>query len=103
VIEGEVEFVVDQSKTLAGPGDLIVLPRGKAHGFKVRTERARLLLWVTPGGLEDAFIATSEPAPRDELPPPPEAPPPREVIERLLAIHGARGVSFQLGAPPLTQ
>ena len=33
----------------------------------------------------------------DALPPPPDGPPPREVIERLLAVHGARGVRF---SPP---
>ncbi|MFO0736895.1 MAG: hypothetical protein U0270_13500 [Labilithrix sp.] len=70
--------------------------RWRMHGFQVRSERARMLLMVTPAGLEEAFIATSEVAPRAELPPPPAGPPPREVIEHLLATHGARGVRFQL-------
>jgi len=97
VLEGEVDFALDGEITQASPGDLLVLPRGKTHAFTVRSATARMLLWITPPGLEDAFAATSEIAPTDELPPPPDGPPPREVIERLLAIHGARGVRF---APP---
>lgn len=97
VLEGEVDFALDGEVTQASPGDLVVLPRDKTHAFAVRSERARMLLWVTPPGLEDAFAATSELAARDELPPPPDGPPPREVIERLLAVHGARGVRF---SPP---
>lgn len=96
VLDGEVDFIVDGNVTATRPGDIVVLPRGHVHGFKLRSERARFLLMVTPGGLEQAFIATSEPAPRNELPPVPAGPPPREVIERLLAIHGAHGIHFAL-------
>ncbi|MBS2020525.1 MAG: cupin domain-containing protein [Deltaproteobacteria bacterium] len=100
VLEGDLEFLVDGVSTRARAGDFLVLPRGKVHAFLVRSAEARLLLMVTPGGLDEAFVATSEPAPRAALPPPMDGPPPREVIERLLAIHGARGVRFQLGGPP---
>lgn len=97
LLEGEVDFVVDGVVTSARPGDLLVLPRGRQHGFRVKSEEARLLLMVTPGGLEEAFIATSEAASAAGLPPRPSGPPPREVIERLIDIHGARGIRF---APP---
>lgn len=98
VIEGELDFVLDGNATRASAGDFVVLPRGHVHAFQVRTERAKLLMLVTPAGLEQAFIATSEPAPIDELPPPPAGPPPREVIENLIAIHGAHGIRFALGS-----
>lgn len=97
VLEGDVDFVVDGTTKRLGSGDFAVLPRGHIHGFRVRSDRARMLIMVTPGGLEEAFIATSELAPRAELPPPPAGPPPREVIESLIAVHGARGVRFELG------
>lgn len=98
VLEGEADFLVDDQAHAARAGELVVLPRGHVHAFRVRSERVRMLLWVTPGGLEEAFIATSEPAAAPELPPRPEGPPAPEVIERLLAIHGARGIRFELGA-----
>jgi len=101
LLEGDVDFVVDGVVTPARPGDLLVLPRGRQHGFRVNSPEARLLLMVTPGGLEEAFIATSEAATATGLPPKPAGPPPREVIERLIAIHGARGVRFAPPAPPV--
>lgn len=100
VLDGDVDFIVDDAITSARAGDLIVLPRGHVHAFRVRSSETRMLLWVTPAGLEDAFIATSALAPRAELPPPLVGPPPREVIEQLLSVHGARGIHFELGAKP---
>jgi quercetin dioxygenase-like cupin family protein len=97
VLEGSVDFYLDGCLRSARAGDFVVLPRGRTHAFRVRSDRARALMCITPAGLEDAFFATSEAAPRCELPPPPEGPPPRELIERVLAVHGARGVSFETG------
>jgi len=95
VIEGEVEFTIDGRPLRAGPSTLAFLPRGKTHAFRVLSPRARMVMMITPGGLEAAFRASSEPAERDELPPPPEGPPPLAVIERLLAVQGERGVRFE--------
>jgi quercetin dioxygenase-like cupin family protein len=108
VVDGEVEFRLEGVSQEAGPGDLVVLPRGRAHAFRVKSETARMLLMVTPPGLEEAFIETSKPAPDNNLPPIPEGPPPREVMERLIAIHGARGIRFEPDfslktAPPVAQ
>lgn len=97
VLEGDVEFTVGEETHRVRSGGFLVLPRGQAHGFRVRSSSARMLLMVTPGGLEDAFIQTSELAPRDELPPAPDGPPPRDIIENLIAVHGARGIRFMLG------
>ncbi len=97
VLDGEMEFIVDGETTRARAGELAFLPRGRTHAFRVVTARTRALLHISPAGLEDAFLETSDRAPRAELPPPPAGPPPRELIERLLSIHGARGVRFELG------
>ena len=97
VLDGEIDFMVDGEVTRARAGELVFLPRGRTHAFRVATARARALLCITPAGLEDAFLETSERAPRAELPPLPDGSPPREVIERVLAIQGARGVRFELG------
>ncbi len=96
VLVGELELVVDGRTLRAGPRTLAFLPRGKKHGFRVLSERVRMLLLITPGGLEEAFRATSEPAVRDELPPPPDGPPPLAIIEQVLAAQAARGVHFDL-------
>jgi quercetin dioxygenase-like cupin family protein len=97
ILDGVIDFVVDGKHSSAGAGELVILPRGRTHAFRVRSERARALLCITPAGLEEAFFATSEPALRAELPPVSEGPPPRELIERVLSIQAARGVRFELG------
>jgi len=97
ILEGQIDFTIDGKLSQARAGELVILPRGLSHAFQVRSERARALLCITPGGLEQAFLATSEPAPRAELPPIPEGPPPAALIERVLSTHAARGVRFELG------
>ena len=56
VLEGEVEFL-DRDKTLsAGPGTLVVLPRGNLHGFwNLSNKPARMLIIVTPGDFASFF------------------------------------------------
>ena len=56
VLDGQVEFL-DRDKTIsAGPGTLVVLPRGHLHGFWNLTDQpARMLLVVTPGKFASFF------------------------------------------------
>jgi len=75
------------------------MPRGVQHGFAVRTDTARLLQAFTPGGLEGAFRALSEPAPIDDLPPGPTGPPHPDLIDTMTATFADYGVEFN--GPPL--
>jgi len=99
VLEGELTFQRGHELIEAGPGDAVVLPRGMQHGFAVRSETARLLFACTPGGLEAAFHAVSEPAVRGELPALPAGPPPDEAVAAANAAFAAAGVEFT--GPPL--
>ena len=63
VLEGTVSLVADGVELVAGPGDLVVKPRGEWHTFWNATDApARLLEVISPGGLEHAFriIDTAE-------------------------------------------
>ncbi len=56
VIEGEVEFLDRDNTITAGPGTLVVLPRGNLHGFwNLSDQPARMLLIVTPGAFASFF------------------------------------------------
>lgn len=94
VLEGQMIFTVGDKTLVAGPGDLVFMPRGVQHGFQLGTPEARALIWMTPAGLEAAFRDLSEPAEALTLPPVPVGPPD---IPRLLAIFHAHGIAF---APP---
>jgi mannose-6-phosphate isomerase-like protein (cupin superfamily) len=57
VLQGEFEFVVDDSALRAGAGSLIYLPKGTLHAHKNIGEGVgRLLITQTPGGLYEHFF-----------------------------------------------
>ena len=56
ILEGTVWFSAGGGELTAGPGDLVVKPRGEWHTFWNADGRpARLLEVISPGGLEHAF------------------------------------------------
>lgn len=56
VVQGQVEFLDRDQRQLAGPGSLVVLPRGHLHGFWNPTDTpAKMLLIVTPGEFASFF------------------------------------------------
>ena len=52
VLEDELTFHLGNEVQRVGPGACLVLPRGIEHGYFVESGRARLLVAVTPAGLE---------------------------------------------------
>jgi quercetin dioxygenase-like cupin family protein len=52
VLEGELTFYVGEEVHRAGPGSCLVLPKGIEHSYVVESGQARLLVTVTPAGLE---------------------------------------------------
>ena len=53
ILDGEMEFDIDGTLTLAWPGDTICAPRGVPHRFRVISKRGARYLTVTRGGFED--------------------------------------------------
>jgi quercetin dioxygenase-like cupin family protein len=61
LLSGTMTFQRGMERIDASAGDTVHLPRGIQHGFKVTSSQARVLLVITPGGIEQAFRATSVP------------------------------------------
>jgi quercetin dioxygenase-like cupin family protein len=99
VLEGTIAFQRGLERMEIGAGESVYMPRGIQHAFAVRTPEARLLQLFTPGGLEVAFRAFSEPARYEALPPTPQGAPPDAVIEAMTAEFNRAGVEFV--GPPL--
>lgn len=78
------------------PGEFVRMPRGQEHYFECLTPQVRLLVRLSPGGLEQAFKAFGVAATESLLPPPREAVPGFETIARIFA---ERGVYFALPQP----
>ena len=87
LFEGRFELFLDGKEAHAGPGDLIRLPRGIAHGIFNKSETVtKCLFWVAPTGrlydlfwaihslseqTPDAVVALAARHEVDFLPPPP--------------------------------
>jgi mannose-6-phosphate isomerase-like protein (cupin superfamily) len=98
VLEGEMTFQRGLERIAAGPGIAVHLPRGLQHGFAVHSDVARVILLVTPGGLEQGFAKLAVPT-ELELPPLPTGPPSNEEAEALVEAFADNGVTFV--GPPL--
>jgi quercetin dioxygenase-like cupin family protein len=95
VLEGEVTFWVGGDTHVIGPGGFVYGPREIPHTFMASSDEARFLLVTEPSTFSDFVRAASEPAARDEIPPPPtEAPD----IAGLTALAGRYGVDI-IGPP----
>ena len=66
IFEGTYELHVGDERRTVSAGACAILPRGIPHGFRnVVSTPGRLLFIITPGGLEDYFLAVAK------FPPPP--------------------------------
>jgi mannose-6-phosphate isomerase-like protein (cupin superfamily) len=90
LLEGQIECrygANGDDRAVAGPHDTVYLPRGVPHGFRVvGDDPLRMIVVLTPGGLEGFFEAVGEPAPAHEPPPPAE--PDDETMAELAAVAG---------------
>src|SRR6516162_8395672 len=74
VLEGEMTVSVGDPTIKATPGTMVCLPRDVAHSFVIDSEQGRVLILLTPAGLEGWFKEFSVPAPAMTLPPQVEVP-----------------------------
>ncbi len=58
ICEGHYDFRLDGNLLKLGPGDVVFVPRGTAHGFVCTgPETGRQIIISSPGGIFDAMIA----------------------------------------------
>jgi len=94
ILEGQVTMFGDERIDLEA-GDYVFVPRGVVHAYLVRSERARMLVTISPSGTEQLFVSLGVPVTGSE--PPTEAVmPPMPELVRLFAAYGTE----ILGPPP---
>lgn len=97
VLEGTLTFHADGQSFEAGPGAWITLARGSLHRFENRGEGpARMLILVTPAGLERFFLEVGKPVVTGE---PAEGRPLPEDIGRLLGVAPRYGLEIRGPGP----
>ena len=68
VLEGRLEAVCGEEEMTLDAGESAFLPRRVPHTFKIVSDFARALVYVTPGGFEGYFRDLGEPAGNLALP-----------------------------------
>jgi hypothetical protein len=82
---------VDRQQTIRGAaGTLIFGPRGVPHSFEIHSDQVRMLILLTPAGLEAYFKQFCTPALALTLPPPAEVP--YAEVQKLIAVASKYGI-----------
>jgi mannose-6-phosphate isomerase-like protein (cupin superfamily) len=90
--EGELEFHLGDQTVIATPGTFLYSPKGHLHHFKnITNQRAKMLVWCMPAGIEKYFAEVGVPVDDPEAPSRPATP---EAIERVLAAAPKYGIEF---------
>jgi quercetin dioxygenase-like cupin family protein len=86
VLEGSLTFQIGDDEVEAAAGDVVVGPRDVPHRFRAGDDGARMLLLMSPGGLEGLVREQSVPATSRTLPPaggpPPDLAKAKEIAAR---------------------
>ena len=96
VLEGEVTIVVGEQRMDLGVGDYLFASRGTPHAYVVRSERARMLVTVTPPGPEELFISLGVPVTGAEPPADTVMPPIKEMAQQFARYN------CEILGPPLS-
>jgi quercetin dioxygenase-like cupin family protein len=90
VMEGKLKVFRGEEEIILKPGNSAFLPRGVSHTFKILSNSARWLVYVTPAGFEEYFRKLGRPAER--LTPPDVVTPPD--LEKFAHVAKEFGVTF---------
>jgi quercetin dioxygenase-like cupin family protein len=92
VLEGSLTFRTQDRDVPATAGAWVTLPKGSLHTFKnTGTTAARMLIVVSPSGLEKFFAEVGQEATDRTATPPPVTP---ADIDRLLAVAPRYGIEI---------
>ncbi len=92
MVEGEMIAVVGEKEYHLRPGDFAFLPRRIPHTQRFITEKIHVLLFVSPGGLEEYFWELSMPAKNLEIPGIPTEPPSPEFMAKVMEMNKKFGI-----------
>ena len=94
VLEGEITFTVNGERLVATAGTFANMPVGTPHSFKNESDKpVKMLLSVTPAGLEQMFFEVGVPLAGGDTT---ALPPTKDEIDRLLAVAPSYGIEIRL-------
>ncbi len=96
VLDALVTVLVGDERIDLNAGDYLFAPRGIAHAYIVRSERARMLVTASPAGVEQALVNLGVPVTGPE-PPSDTVMPPMDELMRVFEGYGC-----EILGPPLS-
>jgi quercetin dioxygenase-like cupin family protein len=96
VLEGDVTFLVGDERIDVAAGGFLFAPRDIPHAYVVRSERARMLVTASTGGVEQVFVSLGAPVTGSE-PPTDVVMPPMDELMRVFTGYGC-----EILGPPLS-
>ena len=94
ILEGEITFTINGERVVATAGMFANMPVGTPHSFKNESNKpAKMLVSVTPAGLEKMFMEIAVPLAEGATT---ALPPTKEDIEKLLVIAPKYGIEIRL-------
>jgi quercetin dioxygenase-like cupin family protein len=90
ILEGEITAWIGNQTIRGAAGTLIFGPRGVPHSFEIHSDQVRMLILLTPAGLEAYFKQFCTPALALTLPPPAEVP--YAEVQKLIAVASKYGI-----------
>ena len=96
VLDGRFGFALGDREFQAGPGEIVIGPRGVVHTFRAETARSRLLDIHIPGGFERFFVHAGIPA-TSLVPPAPAQAGSMTTLRAMIESFGATVVGPPLG------
>lgn len=92
IVAGEMQFMAGEEVHNLKTGDCIYLPKHIPHAFRLQTETAKVLVQISPAGLEEMFWELSRPAEKLDFPPMPAGPPSPEFLSKLKSLQMKFGI-----------
>jgi hypothetical protein len=90
VVEGRLSIFLQGQWITCGAGESLVLPKGHEHTYVISSKLARMLIMVTPAGLEQYYQELSRPG---------DEPCIYQDAERLIVLASRFGIDIT-GPPP---
>jgi quercetin dioxygenase-like cupin family protein len=97
VLDGHLTYLLGNELLDAPVGTFIWAPREVQHGFRCKTESARVLCLLAPGGGEQEFREVGSPAGAMTFGPIPNRPPDPDEVARLQSRY-----RYDIVGPPLS-
>jgi quercetin dioxygenase-like cupin family protein len=94
VVEGQIIFNVDGQRIEAKPGTFVNIPPNVLHSFKNETnENAKMIIVLSPAGLEQFFVEAGSEVSNNSVKPPPLT---DEEKQKLVSLASKYGIEIRL-------